>query len=577
MPTILKNRFVNVENSAWNSWSTVTVGIARPINEIQIMNDLLSFWDGIGQPRILVVGDIILDRYTWGNAERVSPEAPVLILKADTHEVRLGGAASVAGLLRALDAHVTLAGVIGADTNGRVVRRLLEESGIDASGVLDDDSRPTTTKQRFIGRAEGKQPHQVVRVDEESDQLLSEELRNQLVNVIVNRRQEFDAVLISDYAKGVCRGSEVVRDVSEYTNGCHSGVLEAGTPQILSQTGENDLLQSVIRTANSHNIPVLIDPARRPGYACYRGATLLKPNRAEAQMAVGFTIKTHDSAMQAAETLCRELHLRAAAVTLDQDGIVLARTGKPSEFFSTNPRSICDITGAGDTAFALLGLVLADTRSKQSSCSIPESLLDNGVRLANIASGLQVERLGVAPIERREIRAEILRSDGTAFGKITTLEQLLAVSERYRRHRKSVVFTNGCFDLLHLGHVTMLEEAARLGDALIVAINGDESVRRLKGDDRPVIDQHERSRMLAALECVDHVVIFDDPTPHQLLNLLRPDVLVKGGTTGHIVGREIVESYGGRVVRTDECAGRSTTSILSHIRSTRNLERQGTQ
>lgn len=519
------------------------------------MNNLLTFWDSIGTPRILVVGDIILDRYTWGNAERVSPEAPVLVLKADSHEVRLGGAASVAGLLRALDVSVTLAGVVGADVNGHIVRRLLQESNIDASLVLDDQERPTTTKQRFIGRAEGKHPHQVLRVDEESDQLLSNQLQCELINLINSRLDEFDAVLISDYAKGVCRGASR-QMLSAPTDDC----------SIKDRDSDVSILQSIVCAAKTWGIPVLIDPARLPGYECYRGATLLKPNRIEAELATGLPVRNSLAAKQAAEQLCDRLDLKAAVITLDRDGMVLFQRGQGSEIFPITVRPICDITGAGDTALAILGLILSDARTNRRTEDEQRAVLEHAVRLANIASGLQVERLGVASIERSEIRSAIHNSHVPNCTKLTTIDELESLRERYRASGKIVVFTNGCFDLLHVGHLASLKEAASFGDVLIVAINSDATVRRLKGPDRPIVGQAERAAMLAGLECVDHVLIFDEPTPHELLSRLRPGVLVKGKTTEEVIGREVVEAYGGSVCIAGFFDGVSTTQLIQKTR-----------
>lgn len=538
------------------------------------MKELLKFWDNMQSPRVLVVGDIILDSYTWGDAERVSPEAPVLVLKADTQEVRLGGAASVANLLRALDVEVTLAGVIGDDASGRTVRRLLDEAGIDSTLVVCDGSRPTTKKARFIGRAEGKQPHHVLRVDEESGDLLTTEVQHQLAELIVGRLTEFDAILISDYAKGVCRCMDAKttrsvkwREAARWGDSSSEISPESNSPSYTfeNELAESILLKTIIQTANGRGVPVLVDPARINDVECYRGATLLKPNRIEAELFAGVRIDSPTAAIRVGESLCGKLGLQAALITLDRDGMVLSQPGAPSELFPTTLRAVCDITGAGDTAFALLGLVIANTVN--GSPAKFKSTISNAVRLANIASGLQVERFGVTPINRGEIRAEIRRQGGAPPGKMAGLDELQTIAEKCRCDRKTVVFTNGCFDLLHVGHVAMLEESAQLGDVLIVAINSDESVRRFKGADRPVIRQQDRARMLASLECVDHVLIFNDETPHRLLDAIRPDILVKGGTTAEIVGHELVERYGGRVHKTGQVPAISTTLLISQLRA----------
>jgi D-beta-D-heptose 7-phosphate kinase/D-beta-D-heptose 1-phosphate adenosyltransferase len=526
-----------------------------------------SFLESCGNLRILVLGDLILDRYTWGDAERVSPEAPVLVLRVDSKEIRLGGAASVAMLLRGLDAHVSLAGVIGDDPEGRTLVRLLHDEGIDTETFLSvDPSRPTTTKERFVGRAANRHPHQILRVDHETREPIRREIEQWIRERIIARlgktgtgserqpedsqasvsrevpvpllqRAEpgFDAVLISDYAKGVC------------------------TP---------GLLQAVITAANERQIPVIVDPARLADYSRYRSATLLKPNRLEAELATGQQIRTPEDALAAGQKLHREFQLGSVLVTLDRDGMALVTGEDSGQHFPTDPRTVYDITGAGDMALAALGLCLG------ARASLPESVM-----VANAAAGIEVEKFGVAAVTRQEISGVFVRRQRLAMigrasqtmmpesSKVTILTELLARVPSYRPAGKTIVFTNGCFDLLHVGHIRCLKEAAALGDILIVALNSDSSVRRLKGEGRPVINEHDRAAMVAALGCVDHVVIFDDQTPHRLLEALRPDVLAKGGTTREIVGREVVEAYGGRICRVGEAEGVSTTAIVSRIKS----------
>jgi D-beta-D-heptose 7-phosphate kinase / D-beta-D-heptose 1-phosphate adenosyltransferase len=493
------------------------------------MEPLLEILKSIGRPRLLVLGDLILDRYTWGNAERVSPEAPVLVLAADAQEARLGGASSVASLLRGLDAEVALAGVIGDDTDGQTVGRLLEEVGIDQGLVLADPARPTTTKERFIGRAASRHPHQILRVDHELCDTIPSVLEERLARSIIARLNEFQAVLVSDYKKGVC------------------------TPGLLRVT---------ILAAKDLGLPVLIDPARITDYERYQGATLLVPNRAEAALATGQPkIGTPEDALAAARHLRKRFDTRAVIVKLDSDGMAVVSAEGGEVHIPTRPRDVHDVTGAGDMVLAVLGLTQASGIG-----------LADAVRLANAAAGLEVQRLGVAPVTRGEIQSELAPRTSTVKSKppatkFVSLDELEIMAESYRQERRSVVMTNGCFDLLHVGHATYLEEAARLGDVLVVAVNSDRSVRRLKGPSRPVIPQEDRARLLAALECVDHVLVFDEATPHELLRRIRPDVLVKGGTytKEEVVGREVVASYGGRVCVTDAVPSVSTTKILAAI------------
>lgn len=527
----------------------------------------------LGHPRILVLGDAMLDRYTSGSVERVSPEAPVLVLNATDREVRLGGAASVALLARSLEAEVTLASVTGDDHDGRTLRRLLDEAGINASVLLSDPSRPTTVKERFLGRSEQRQSHQIVRVDTESRLPLNQQLEAQLVNSLARLIPEHDAVLISDYGKGVCAKS---------------------------------LVGEIISICQAAGRLVLVDPARGADFSIYSGATLLKPNRSEAELAMGRPIRSPDEARAAAIEMRRKYFVDIAFITLDRDGLVFA-TDERNEHHSIRPTGICDITGAGDTVLATLGLCFA--------AKLP---LPDCADLANITAGLQVAQPGVTPISRAELLSEFYQSSpvgpstgepvaetstanrarantktvdcasplipsprrsgerarvrglsSTPFArKLISPEAAERLAAEYRRDNKTIVFTNGCFDLLHVGHIAMLEEAAKEGDILFVAINDDASIKRLKGTQRPVVAEHDRARMLSALACVDHVLIFNDDTPHRLLAAIRPDVLVKGGTTSNIVGRELVEKHGGRVHKTGDVAAISTTRLLSQLRST---------
>lgn len=477
----------------------------------------------IGTPRMLVVGDLILDRYTWGNADRISPEAPVLVLDAQSQEVRLGGAASVAGLTRCLDARISLAGVVGDDSGGQTLCRLLDGADIDHRLLVCDPKRPTTCKERFMGRAAGRHPHQILRVDHEIREPLDDDLERKLADQIVARIGDYQAVLISDYSKGVC------------------------TPA---------LLKAVIEAAHERDLPVIVDPAKIEDYSRYLGATLLTPNRVEAELATGQKIDTPADALKAGRRLCELCRAEAILITLDSQGMALVGKNEPGQLMPTQARSVYDITGAGDMVLATVGLGLA--------AGTP---LVEAVRLANVAAGLEVQRLGVAPVSRAEIQNELAGVGTRSANKLVTLDQMTDLARSYRRDGRRLVFTNGCFDLLHVGHARYLKEAAGLGDVLVVAVNSDQSVRRQKGSHRPIINQQDRAALLSALGPVDHVLIFDADTPHDLLRRLRPDVLVKGGTytTDQVVGCEVVESQGGRVCVTGRTDGVSTTKILATI------------
>lgn len=488
-------------------------------------NHLVEIIQKLGSPRLLVLGDAILDRYIWGDAERVSQEAPVILLRADRDEVRLGGAANVANMVRGLRADVTLATVVGHDADAGVLLSELERAGISSAAVIHDASRPTTVKERFIGRAQNRHPHQMLRVDRETRAPLDQDIAAKLLARILPKIADHQAVLVSDYGKGVC------------------------TPEIV---------KIVINAARAAHVPVIVDPRPGSDYSLYRGATAVTPNRLETRLATGRDIRTADDAFAAGRQLCRELDLAHAYVTLDSDGIALVDADGTGQLLPTRKRQVYDITGAGDMVLATIGVGLAGGLA-------PADI----ARLANVAGGLEVERVGVVPITREEMLADILANSRSAPEKVCLVDDLEQRIAARRSLGQRIVFTNGCFDIMHAGHVAYLQQAAEEGDCLIVAINSDAGVRRLnKGPERPIFQQEHRAMMLAALEAVDYVVVFDEPTPHALLARLKPDLLVKGGTYLHheIVGWELVEAYGGQVKSLGQIPGMSTTRIVEALR-----------
>lgn len=483
------------------------------------MPALWERWQQLGHPRLLVVGDLMLDRYTIGDAERISPEAPVIVLQEAEEEVRPGGAANVAAMLRGLEAEVVLAGVIGNDHAGRTLLHWIQEAGIDSRGVLTLPERPTTTKHRFAGRSGQRPPHPLFRVDREVRCPLSVDVEQRLLEQVLAAMATCAAVLISDYSKGVC-----------------------------SLT----LLSAVVQAARARGVPVLVDPSRGGNYARYADAFLVAPNRAAAELWAGHPLRTEAEILAAVVALRQQLRLEVAVITLDRDGLAFA-DGQERDIVPSRPRDVCDVTGAGDMVQAILGL--------GSAAGLP---LRDCLALANVAAGLEVEQFGATPVARQQVATELL--EGCTAQKFLDLDELARHADRLRHSGKTLVFTNGCFDLLHPGHVQMLQAAANLGDVLVVAVNSDAGVRRLKGPERPVLNEHDRAHMLAALTCVDHVLIFDDDTPHRLLGALRPDVLVKGGTTDQIVGREIVEAYGGQIMHTPIISELSTSNLIQRLR-----------
>ena len=486
--------------------------------------ELIDLVQRLQQPRVLVLGDVMLDRYIWGDAERISQEAPVILLHADKREERLGGASSVATMLRALGARVALAGVVGADSNAERIRQLLIELGIEHEGLIVDQGRPTTVKERYIGRAQHRHPQQMIRVDYEVRAPVTGTIQQHLLEAIVHQVRKADLVLISDYDKGVC------------------------TAELIATT----LSDPIRPPLTTHHSPLTC-------YHKYRGCSALTPNRLEAGLATGRVLDTVDEALQAAEQLRQELDLEAAIITLDKDGMTLAHTDGTKKHFPTRPRQVYDITGAGDMVLSVLGMTLAAGAD-----------YDAAIRLANIAGGLEVEKIGVATVTRDEILRDLLRSgpiSGTGLEKMVSREVLQHELASRRRLGQRAAFTNGCFDVVHAGHVQYLQEARAQADLLVVGLNSDASVRALKGPNRPINPVTARAQVLAALQAVDFVTIFDETTPLTLIQTLRPDVLVKGADyqKREVVGADYVESYGGRVHLAPLREGFSTTGTLQRL------------
>lgn len=487
-------------------------------------SELISLLERGTRPRVFVVGDVMLDRYLWGNVDRISPEAPIPVLRLNRQEHRLGGAGSVAAMLAAMDADVGLASVVGDDEEGGRVRELLDRIGVPLDGLLTVGDRPTTLKERVLGHTQSRHPQQMMRLDRESRAPLPPDLAWHLLNVVETAIPRFDLVLVSDYDKGVCAGSMVAH---------------------------------VVAQAQAAGVPVVADPVRGFERDRYRGCACITPNRHEAGLAAGMKIGAPEQGLEAARRLL-DFGLESVVVTLDRDGMVWADRQGRSGLVPARPREVYDITGAGDEVLCVLGCALA------LGADLPEA-----VELANLAGGLEVERLGVVPVTRAELLAEVLRRHlGPASAKVVSLAELQTQLASRRQAGQRIVMTNGCFDLLHPGHVAALQEARTCGDCLVVGLNSDVSVRRLKGPGRPVIDQAGRAAMLAALACVDYVVLFDETSVRGLVEQVMPDVLAKSAQYGTeaVVGGDLVVARGGRVVLTSMAGDYSTSSLLQRIR-----------
>jgi len=483
--------------------------------------DLLRVIDEMRPPRVLVVGDIILDRYVMGDVSRISPEAPIQILRQNRAYNNPGGMASVACNLVRLGAEVVLAGVVGDDGPGKELTSLLQDRGLDASGLVVEKGRPTTLKSRYVAASQHAR-QQILRVDHETDAALGTKTRARLAERAHESLQGVDVCVFSDYDKGVI---------------------------------ESQFARDLIKAARDAGVPVLIDP-KGSDFDKYAGATALTPNRSEASTAGGRRITSYADADAVAETLIASLDLECIYITLDRDGIYVKERGAPGSAIKTDPREVYDVTGAGDNVISVLSFALGAGTSSLSAAA-----------LANIAGGIAVEHFGVVTVGWDEIAARIALGSGGESKLLSTtmLEQLL---DGARAAGRSIVFTNGCFDILHPGHVDLLRRARAEGDLLVVGLNSDASVRRLKGADRPVHDISARATVLGGLASVDYIASFDEDTPERIIERIRPDVLVKGSDWADkgVVGREFVESHGGKVVLLELVPGHSTTNIISKMR-----------
>ncbi|HEY5523439.1 MAG TPA: bifunctional D-glycero-beta-D-manno-heptose-7-phosphate kinase/D-glycero-beta-D-manno-heptose 1-phosphate adenylyltransferase HldE [Desulfuromonadaceae bacterium] len=467
--------------------------------------------------RCLVVGDLMLDEYLWGKAERISPEAPVQVVDVIREELRLGGAGNVVHNLAALGVQVSVCSVVGDDQNGRELLGQFCHHHIDTRAIFLDPDRRTSRKTRVVAAHQ-----QIVRIDRESREALPAAVEQQLCDWIAAHASEYKAIVLSDYNKGVL------------------------TPTVIA---------SAISSASAAGIPILVDP-KGTDFTRYAGATLLTPNRKEAEAASRISVTDVESLAEAARAIMSATGLQHLLITRSEEGMSLFSQGGEIVHIPTVAREVFDVSGAGDTVLATLAVGIA------SGFSMAES-----ARLANIAAGIAVGKLGTSIVTPQEIIDAVSLTHKDSHVKIKSLEVLSPLIAVEKSKGKRIVFTNGCFDLLHAGHVKYLQKARNLGDLLVLGLNSDASVRRLKGPKRPLIDQDERAHLLAALDCVDYVIVFEQDTPLELITALKPHILAKGGdySLDGVVGRDIVESYGGRVELITFVDGKSTTNIIERI------------
>jgi D-beta-D-heptose 7-phosphate kinase / D-beta-D-heptose 1-phosphate adenosyltransferase len=470
--------------------------------------------------RILVAGDFMLDEYLWGKVERISPEAPVAVVEVERETQTLGGAGNVVNNLVALGAQVEVLGLVGEDNPGLLLKQEMLRLGVGVEGLFTDPGRRTSRKTRVLGASQ-----QVVRIDRETRTPAPPAFEQAAKEFLHARLPRFQALVLSDYAKGVL------------------------TPPVL---------QELIAQGRGRGYPVVVDP-KGADFSQYAGATVITPNRKEAELAAGFSLTNWEDLVRAGTQLRESLRLEYLLITLGADGMLLISGGQPEMHIPTRAQEVFDVSGAGDTVTALMALGLARWGDPVVAAT-----------LANFGAGVVVGKVGTAPVFRAELARE-LGQDGTRLEeKIRPLSELRLLVSQLQAQGKRVVFTNGCFDLLHGGHIEFLEASRRLGDVLVVAVDSDTSVRQVKGEGRPVIGEVQRLRILAALEAVNYVTLFDSEQLPELLAGLKPNVLTKGSNypEEQVAGREIVAGYGGQVSLVPITEPTSVSDLIQRIRET---------
>ncbi len=485
--------------------------------------NLLKTITNLGSPKVLIVGDFMLDIYLYGDALRISPEAPVPVLRVHRTEYSCGGAGSVAADLAELGAVPVCIGVIGDDQNGKILVKKLKDIGTDITGLLTVTDRPTTSKQRLIGLAQHRHQQQLFRMDEESTDPLTDEQHEKILQFYKDRLSQVDIVCLQDHDKG-----------------------------LLSKS----LCAELINSADQANKKVIVDPCLTSDYSKYTGATIITPNRQETSVAVGFEMNTESEYAKAAQELLERLKLEAVVITLDKLGAYL-KIKDTGQIIPTRPRDVYDVTGAGDIVLSTLATTLA------ANCDYITA-----VELANIAGGIEVEKFGNKTVTIEEIIHEIVSQKRANSGKVRSIDLLIDELSWHRRRKETVVFTNGCFDVVHTGHIEFLKFCKSQGNIVVVGLNSDGSVKTIKGSDRPINNQHDRAAVLAALEMVDYITVFDEPDPLNLIKKVKPDVLVKGQDWAQkgVIGREFVESCGGKVVLAPIVEGKSSSAIIDKMK-----------
>ena len=480
-------------------------------------SDLLPHIDRLKSARVLCIGDVMLDHYVYGQVERVSPEAPIPVLWIEREMKTLGGAGNVLRNLQALGAASSFISVVGNDEAGREVGRLVEAQDGTEAHVLVQPQRTTTVKTRYVAANQ-----QLLRADRESSTPLDPYIREDLLRLARELVTDHSVVIISDYAKGVL------------TEGV---ALE------------------IIRAAREAGAQVIVDP-KGGDHIRYRGADLLKPNRRELAHATGMPVATDDEIVGASRALIERCGFNAVLASLGAEGMVLVGAGGTVHLQRAEVREVYDVSGAGDTVVATVGTALAAGMT-----------LTDAARLANAAAGVAVGKIGTAVVYASELIASLSGRDLHAADKVVPRSHALDLVVRWRRHGLKIGFTNGCFDLLHPGHVALLGQAKAACDRLVVGLNSDASTARIKGPRRPIQSESERAAVLASLAAVDLIVIFEEDTPIELIREIRPQLLVKGADyrLDEVVGADLVKSAGGEVLLADVVPGYSTTATIARL------------
>jgi len=476
-----------------------------------------TFLESSHRPRLMVVGDLILDEYIWGSVNRISPEAPVPILETKSENLTLGGAANVANNLVALGCEVCLVGAIGHDEKGDKLLALVEEKKISSRGIFRFVHRPTTSKIRVIGHNQ-----QILRIDKEDNRPITEETESKIIKFINKTLPDMDIVICSDYRKGIL------------------------TEKVFS---------AITHRAKNSRKRVIVDP-KSSDFELYKGATIITPNQFEVEKAVPIKIQDKIDLDRAAEYLLNLTHAESLLITRGKDGMTLYLSKEKPVDIPTHAKEVFDVTGAGDTVVSVLAMTLA------VGFNYPDAAW-----LSNMAASIVVGKIGTAVVTLTEIN-EYLHEEMLRTSKaVLNLEELIKIVSLAKSIGKTVVFTNGCFDLIHGGHIEFLQKAREKGDLLVVGLNSDKSVKSIKGNGRPIKTEKERANIISALEYVDYITIFDEETPEEVIREVRPDILVKGDDYGidEVVGREIVEGYGARVELIPIVKGLSTTNIVTKI------------